>query len=81
MDKQYLSKAELTKRWSASLVQKYYPVCAKLEENPVCKRFKPMQLYDINRIRYIESLELFKEEWGKVLERRKLRLMKKQLKN
>ena len=66
MDKQYLSKAELIKRWSASLVQKYYPVCAKLEENPVCKRFKPMQLYDINQIKKIERRKAFKAEFEKV---------------
>lgn len=78
---QYLTKTQLIRRWSKDLVDFYFPIPSDIKLNPINSRYAEMQLYDINRIRYIESLELFKEEWGKVLERRKQRLMRKQLKN
>ena len=76
----YLTKTELIRRWSKDLVDFYFPIPTEIKLNPINSRYAEMQLYDINRIRYIESLEPFKEEWRKVLESRKQRLMKRQLK-
>ena len=78
---QYLTKTELTKRWSRDLVEGYFPFPSEMRDNPRHPRGAPMQLYDISKIRFIESLEPFKKEWRIVLERRRKRLLNKQLKN
>lgn len=75
MNGQYLTKTQLIKRWSGSLVEHFFPRCTKEMKNPRHKRGAPMQLYDINKVRYIESLESFKIEMYKLTKRRLERLM------
>lgn len=81
MNSQYLTKTELAKRWSQNLVDFYFPNPTLEKANPRHKRGAPMQLYDIKKVKYIESLEVFREEWAKILERRLARIKKKQGEN
>lgn len=78
---QYLTKTQLTKRWSRDLVDFYFPTPSEIRVNPINNRYAEMQLYDVYRIMEIEHLETFKKDWRKVLERRYKRLMNKQLNN
>lgn len=77
----YLTKTQLTKRWSRDLVDFYFPTPSEIRVNPINSRYAEMQLYDVYRIMEIEHLETFKKDWRKVLERRYKRLMNKQLNN
>ena len=77
MNSQYLTKTELTKRWSKALVEGFFPNPTDIRANPKHKRGAPMQLYDIRRVKFIESLEVFKELWLEVLEHRIKRMEKK----
>lgn len=70
MSGQYLTKTELCKRWSQSLIDKYFPICSEEKPNPQYKCGSPMQLYDIAKVRYIESKDAFKEDLKKVLKRK-----------
>ena len=78
---QYLTKTQLTKRWSRDLVDFYFPIPSDIKVNPKNSRYAEMQLCDVYRIMEIEHLETFKKDWRKVLERRYKRLMNKQLNN
>ena len=78
---QYLTKSQLTKRWSRDLVDFYFPIPSETKQNPINKRYAEMQLYDVYEIMQIEHMETFKKEWRKVLERRYKRQINKQLKN
>jgi hypothetical protein len=78
---QYLTKTQLTKRWSRDLVDFYFPTPSEIKVNPINSRYTEMQLYDVYRIMEIEHLETFKKDWRKVLERRYKRLINKQLNN
>lgn len=70
MDKQYITKTDLATRWSNSLIEKYYPQCSDERINPHYKYGSPMQLYDIGKVRYIESRDDFKADYKKVLKRK-----------
>lgn len=70
MNGQYLTKTELKKRWSKNLVDYYYPTCSELRDNPKNKRYANMRLYDMNRVRRIESTAAFREDYMRLLERR-----------
>jgi len=71
MEKQYYSKTELARRWSMSLVNKYYPQCDEKRVNPFYRHSYPMQLYDVNKVAHIESLGAFKADL-KITNKRKL---------
>ena len=81
MNSQYFTKTELTKRWTKALIERFFPYPTEIRANPRHKRGAPMQLYDIRRVKFIESLEVFKELWLEVLERRIKRMEKKQSNN
>lgn len=66
MDKQYLTKTDLVKRWSQSLIDLYYPESTMEKPNPRHKRGAPMQLYDIRKVLRIESTQTFKDDFEKV---------------
>lgn len=70
MNSQYFTKTELCKRWSQSLIDKYFPICSEEKPNPQYKRGSPMQLYDISEVRNIESKEAFKADLKKVQKRK-----------
>lgn len=70
MEKTYLTKTELSARWSPGLIEKYFPQCSEERANPHCKHGSPMQLYDVGKINYIESKDVFKADWRKVLKRK-----------
>ena len=70
MDKQYLTKTDLATRWSNSLIEKYYPQCSDERINPHNRYGSPTQLYDIRKVRYIESKDDFKADYKKVLKRK-----------
>ena len=78
---QYLTKTQLIKRWSKDLVDFYFPIPTEIKQNPINSRYAEMQLYDVYKVMMIEHTDIFKEDMRKVLERRKQRLIKKQLKN
>ena len=63
---QYLTKTQLTKRWSRDLVEGYFPFPSEMRDNPRHPRGAPMQLYDINQIKKIERRKTFKAEFDKV---------------
>lgn len=67
---QYLTKTELAKRWSNSLIDSYFPICSLEKPNPKYRGGSPMQLYDLGRVRYIESTDAFKADYKKVLKRK-----------
>lgn len=77
----YLTKTQLTKRWSRDLVDFYFPIPTEIKVNPKNSRYAEMRLYDVYRVMEIEHLETFKKDWRKVLERRYKRLINKQLDN
>lgn len=66
MDSQYLTKTELTRRWSQSLIDLYFPEPTLEKPNPHHKRGSPMLLYDIGKVMRIESTQSFKEDFEKV---------------
>ena len=74
MNKQYITKTDLAIRWSNSLIEKYYPQCSDERINPHNMYGSPMQLYDIGKVRYIESKDDFKADYQKVLKRKILAL-------
>ncbi len=69
----YLTRTQLIKRWSKTLVDLYFPIPSDIRVNPKNKKYALMQLYDVNRVIEIEHLEVFKEELRKLLERRRKR--------
>lgn len=77
----YLTKTQLSKRWSRDLVDFYFPIPSEIKVNPINSRYAEMRLYDVYRVMEIEHLETFKKDWRKVLERRYKRLINKQLNN
>ena len=68
MNNQYLTKTELVQRWNRELVDSYFPFCSKEMPNPKNSRYPMMQLYDINRVRRIESMPFFADKLLKVIE-------------
>ena len=70
MNNQYLTKTELTRRWSQNLIDFYFSVPTMEKPNPRHKRGAPMQLYDIGRIRYIESTQAFQDDYEQVYKRK-----------
>ena len=66
MNRQYLTKTELAKRWSQSLIDLYFPKPTLEKTNPHHKRGSPMLLYDIGKVIRIESTQSFKEDLEKV---------------
>jgi len=67
---QYLTKTELAKRWSNSLIDSYFPICSLERPNPQYRGGSPMQLYDLGKVRHIESSDAFKADYQKVLKRK-----------
>ena len=67
---QYLTKTELAKRWSNSLIDSYFPICSLERPNPQYRGGSPMQLYDLGKVRHIESTDAFKADYQKVLKRK-----------
>ena len=70
MNKQYITKTDLATMWSNSLIEKYYPQCSDERINPHYRYGSPMQLYDVGKVRYIESRDDFKADYKKVLKRK-----------
>ncbi len=68
----YLTKTELAKRWSWGLIDRFCPECDKEVKNPHHKNAKPIQLYNMHRIRLIESTHVFRIEWDKMKKRKKI---------
>ena len=68
MNNQYLTKTELIRRWNRELVDFYFPQCSKELPNPKKSSYPKMQLYDINKVRRIESMSFFAEKLLKVIE-------------
>ncbi len=73
----YLTKTQLIKRWSSSLVEFFFPYPTRTEKNPRHKKGAPMCLYDFNEVKRIESMSFFREQWLKVIEKRLERIEKK----
>ena len=65
---EYLTKTQLTKRWSNALIERYFPYPTEEKPNPQYKCGAPMQLYDINKVKRIESTKTFKADYKKVYE-------------
>lgn len=70
MNSQYITKTELAERWSNKLIEKYFPQCSLERPNPQYKRGSPMQLYDVGKVRHIESTEAFKTDYQKACVRK-----------
>ena len=70
MSKDFYNKSELSKRWSLTLIEKYFPKCSKEKENPYYKCAPPMQLYDVSKVRKIESTDEFKADYEKTAKRK-----------
>lgn len=70
MNKQYITKTDLATRWSNSLIEKYYPQCSEERINPHNIHGSHMLLYNIGKVRYIESKDDFKADYQKVLKRK-----------
>ena len=70
MNSQYITKSDLAQRWSLSLIDKYFPICSQEKPNPQHKRGAPMQLYDVAKVRRIESKAEFKADMEKVLKQK-----------
>ncbi len=64
---QYLTKTKLAERWSNSLIKKYFPQCSLERPNPQYKCGSQMQLYEVGKVRYIESTDAFKADFQKVI--------------
>lgn len=69
----FLTRTQLIKRWSKTLVDFYFPIPSDIRVNPINKKYALMQLYDVDRVIEIEHLDVFKEELRKLLERRRKR--------
>ena len=67
---EFYTKSELLKRWSKKLIDDYFPICSEERDNPQYRCASPMQLYDIAKVRYIESTDAFKADYAKVLKRK-----------
>jgi hypothetical protein len=78
MNSQYITKSDLAQRWSLSLINKYFPICSQEKPNPQYKRGAPMQLYDVGKVRRIESKADFKEDMEKVLKQKIIALERAQ---
>ncbi len=74
--KNYITKSDLAKRCSLSLIDKYCPFCDEEKPNPHYINSAPMQLYDINHIHYIEKQDDFLEDYRKLLNRRLRKIAK-----
>ena len=70
MNTDFCTKSELSKRWSLALIEKYFPKCSKEKVNPYYKCAPPMQLYDINKVKMIESTDDFKADYEKTAKRK-----------
>lgn len=66
----YIDKSKLSKRWSPKLIEQFFPLCTKEMVNPHYRHATPMQLYDMNKVRSIESRNTFKAEYVKALKRK-----------
>ena len=53
-----------------NLIDTFFPKCSVERENPYYKCGSPMQLYDVNEVRAIESTESFKAQYAKVYKRK-----------
>jgi len=67
---QYLTKTELAKRWSNGLIEKHFPFCSLEKPNPKYIGGSPMQLYDMGKVRFIESTDAFKADKEKIMKRK-----------
>ena len=76
MNTDYFNKTELSKRWSLKLIEKYYPMCSKVKVNPHYKCAPPMQLYDISKVKMIESTDDFKADYEKTAKRKDAALIR-----
>lgn len=63
----FYTKTQLAKRWSLSLIEKYYPQCDDTRRNPHCRRAAPMQLFNKKKVDRIESTDEFKADMERVL--------------
>lgn len=69
-DIKFITKSELTKRWSPKLIKDYFPECSQEKTNPYYKSGSPIQLYDVNEVALIESTDAFKADYQKVMKRK-----------
>ena len=74
MNNNFYTKSELSKRWSLTLIEKYFPKCSKVKVNPHYKCASPMQLYDISKVKMIESTDDFKADYEKTAKRKEAAL-------
>lgn len=62
MNKQYLTRAELTKRWSCEFIERFFPTCSKTVNDNHGEHGFPLELYDIHQVRLTESTHTFMRE-------------------
>lgn len=62
MNRQYLTRSELTKRWSWELIERFFPTCSKTVPDPHGKNGTLKELYDIHQVRLTESTHTFMRE-------------------
>lgn len=67
---EYLTKAELSVRWSLMLIKKYFNTPTKTKPNPYYSKAAPMCLYSMAEIKRIEGKWYFKRELKIVTERK-----------
>lgn len=78
MNNQYLTRSELTKRWTSwKLVERFFPTCSKTIQNPHCLS---EELYNSHQVKLIESSNSFKQAMSnEILRRRMIREYKKMM--
>ena len=65
MNKQYLTRSELTKRWSWELIERFFPTCSRTVPDPHGEIGAMQELYDVHQVRLTESTHTFKREQEK----------------
>ena len=63
----FYTKTQLAKRWSLSLIEKYYPQCDEIRSNPHYRCAAPMQLFYKKEVKRIESTDEFKADMEHIL--------------
>lgn len=71
MTNQYLTRSELTKRWSWELIERFFPTCSKTVPDPHDENGTMLELYDVHQVRLTESTHIFMREKDKIIRRMK----------
>jgi hypothetical protein len=78
MNKQYLTRSELTKRWSWELIERFFPTCSRTVNDTHGEYGFPLELYDVHQVRLTESTHTFKREQEKY--RRRVKAIRENIK-